>query len=73
MELNETPEQPRTKRKESPKQIQALKAVPTHIKTLHFSFSNEGFLFYSVILSPASNTFLYNFVAFLQIDMDLVQ
>ncbi|WP_262984104.1 hypothetical protein [Bacillus thuringiensis] len=27
MELNETPEQPRTKRKESPKQIQALKAV----------------------------------------------
>ncbi|HDX9491839.1 hypothetical protein [Bacillus thuringiensis] len=27
MELNETPKQPRTKRKESPKQIQALKAV----------------------------------------------
>lgn len=27
MELNETPEQPRTKREESPKQIQALKAV----------------------------------------------
>ncbi|MGA5680545.1 hypothetical protein ACPCHR_22975 [Bacillus bombysepticus] len=27
MELNETPEQPRTKRKESPKQIQVLKAV----------------------------------------------
>ncbi|EJS73411.1 hypothetical protein [Bacillus cereus] len=27
MELNETPEQPRTKRKESPKQAQTLKAV----------------------------------------------
>ncbi|PEC19768.1 hypothetical protein [Bacillus cereus] len=27
MELNETPEQPRTKRKESPKQVQTLKAV----------------------------------------------
>ncbi|EEL04055.1 hypothetical protein bcere0014_43410 [Bacillus cereus BDRD-ST196] len=27
MELNETPEQPRTKRKESPKQIQTLKTV----------------------------------------------
>ena len=27
MELNDTPEQPHTKRKESPKQIQVLKAV----------------------------------------------
>ncbi|PFJ13157.1 hypothetical protein COD67_03855 [Bacillus cereus] len=27
MELNETPEQPRTKREESPKQIQTLQAV----------------------------------------------
>ena len=55
MELNETPEQPRTKREESPKQIQALKAV-LHVKPFTF-LSNEGFLFYSVILSPASNTF----------------
>ena len=41
MELNETPEQPRTKREESPKQIQALKAVTR--KTLHFSFQMKGF------------------------------
>ncbi|MDH4420778.1 hypothetical protein QEZ44_04775 [Bacillus cereus] len=27
MELNETPEQPRTKRKESSKQVQSLKAI----------------------------------------------
>ena len=51
----------------------SIKSCPTLRKNPSLFFSNEGFLFYSVILSPASNTFLYNFVAFLQIDMDLVQ
>ena len=59
MELNETPEQPRTKREELPKQIQALKR-----KNPSLFFSNEGFLFYSVILSPASNTFPVQFCSF---------
>lgn len=63
MELNETPEQPRTKREESPKQIQALKLSYTR-KNPSLFFSNEGFLFYSVILSPASNTFPVQFCSF---------
>lgn len=43
MELNETPEQPRTKRKRITKTNTSIKSCPTHIKTLHFSFQMKGF------------------------------
>ncbi|MGR5879581.1 hypothetical protein ACT7DO_13145 [Bacillus pacificus] len=64
MELNETPEQPLPKKKRIIKTSTTFTSCSTHVKNPSLVFSNEGFLFYSVILSPASNTFPVQFCSF---------
>lgn len=63
MELNETPEQPLPKEKNHQNKYNLYKLFYTR-KNPSLVFSNEGFLFYSVILSPASNTFPVQFCSF---------
>jgi len=41
-----------------------FKSCTTRIKSPSLVFSNEGYLFYSVILSPTSNTFPVQFCSF---------
>ena len=62
MELNETPEQPLPKEKNHQNKYNLYKLSTR--KNPSLVFSNEGFLFYSVILSPASNTFPVQFCSF---------